>query len=59
MDEKQKREYLLGFANKNEILDQIYFLGFDYDGWRNDIEGLRNLIDEIVELAEYGSTLQE
>lgn len=36
---------------KDEYLKLIIALGFDYDGF-NTIEGLKSLIDELVELAK-------
>lgn len=36
---------------KNEYLDLIWAIGNDYDG-RNTIEGLKELIDELVDMAK-------
>lgn len=38
-----------------KYLELIYDLGFDYDGC-NTIEGLKGLIDELMEYAHYGRT---
>ena len=37
-----------------ECLQSIWEIGFDYDGYENDIKGLRYLVDELVELAVKG-----
>jgi hypothetical protein len=51
-------QYLATFHNKDEILQQIITLGFDYDGFENSTS-LKVLIDELVELAQYGLTLEK
>jgi len=51
-------EYLIGFASKDEILEQIIDVAFDYDGYESS-KDLKGLIDELVELATYGLTLDQ
>ena len=51
-------EYLIGFASKDEILEQIIDVPFDYDGYESS-KDLKGLIDELVELATYGLTLDQ
>ena len=51
-------EYLIGFASKDEILEQIVDIAFDYDGYES-AEDLKHLVDELVELATYGLTLDK
>lgn len=41
--------------NKNEALQMIIALADDYDN-ANSVEGLKNLIDELVEVAKAGMT---
>lgn len=41
--------------NKNEALQMIVDLAVDYDN-ANSVEGLKNLIDELVEVAKAGMT---
>lgn len=47
--EKLKRQ----IAIKDEYMKLIIALGFDYDGW-NSVENLKELIDELVDLAKSG-----
>lgn len=37
-----------------ECFQSIWEIGVDYDGYENDIKGLRSLVDELVELAIKG-----
>lgn len=37
---------------KNEYLDLIISIGFDYDGYDNDNAGLKEVIDQLVDYAK-------
>lgn len=43
----------------NRYLQLIYDLSIDYDGYENDIEGLRCLVDELRRFARMGITLDD
>lgn len=49
MDEKD--EYKRKLKIKDEYLKLIIDIGYDYDGYDNDNEGLRSIIDELVDYA--------
>ena len=51
-------DYLICFANKDEILEEICTIAFDYDGFESS-EDLKGLIDELVMLAKHGLSLEE
>ena len=36
---------------KDEWCDRIWEIGTDYDGYGNDLEGLRKLVDELIEYS--------
>ena len=36
----------------DEWLELIWMVGVDYDGYENDIKGLRDLVDELVDMSK-------
>jgi hypothetical protein len=51
-------ELVYNYADKNEAFQLIIDLGEDYDGY-NSVDNLKALIDELVEIARIGLTLEE
>lgn len=38
--------------NVDEQLQLIWEIGCDYDGYGNSLEGLRSLVDELIEMSQ-------
>lgn len=55
--EKESEEEKWPIHSKNDALQMIVDLADDYDN-ANSVEGLKNLIDELVEVAKAGMTKQ-
>lgn len=46
--DKEIKELKRQIKIKDNWCRLIYDIGYDYDGFRNDIEGLRGIVDELV-----------
>lgn len=59
MEEKYNtKKYLSQYKTKDEVFEAIWAIGCDYDGYRTPIY-LMSLIDELIELANYGRRLEK
>ena len=52
MNEKLKEQ----LPTKDSVFELMRDIGFDYDGY-NSVDGLKSIIDELVDLAKYGLTI--
>lgn len=53
ISEELKRQH----PTKDSVLELIHDISYDYDGYES-INGLKDIIDELVELAAYALTLK-
>lgn len=52
INEKLKEQ----LPTKDSVFELIHDIGFDYDGY-SSVDGLKSIIDELVDLARYGLTI--